>query len=251
MFKTLILTSPLQQFSNYFFKNTCIFLNNQILQLYLIVFIFIITFLSININKVSNIKIKLTKNLNLLTLLINIIKNEMKKNIKKNILLIFLVTIGIFIWIANFTALIPFTNSLTGTTYLPLFISLTAFIALNIFLITIFKQNIISFFIPSSAPIALKPFLGIIEFISHNVKSLSLSIRLFANMFAGHVLGAILGGGVFNGFKSLLFTIIPVIGFIFIILIQALEGLVCFLQGYVFIVLLGIYFRDVFSMHTH
>lgn len=247
----MLFWSPLQQFSNYFFLHTCIFFNNQIIHIYIIVSIFIFILLNINLKQYNFINITLYKYLNLLKPIINIIQNEMKKNIKKNILLIFFFTIGCFIWIANFIALIPFINSLTGTIYLPSFISIATFITLNIFLITIFQKNIIIFFIPNSAPTLLKPFLGIIEFISHNVKSLSLSIRLFANMFAGHVLGSILGSGVTNSFKILFITIIPVFGFIFIILIQLLECLVCFLQGYVFIVLLGIYFRDIFTLHTH
>ena len=105
-----------------------------------------------------------------------------------------------------------------------------------------------------SAPIALAPFLVLIEIISYVFRLFSLSIRLFANMFAGHTLLNILAG-----FSIMLFPGITYIGFfpwlgsvIPLVVVFAVMGLelgIAFLQAYVFTILTCLYLNDALVLH--
>lgn len=100
-------------------------------------------------------------------------------------------------------------------------------------------------FVPSNVPKILLPFLVVIEVISHLAKIFSLAIRLFANMMSGHVLLHILTGFVLDLAKTnLLFILFPVILIMSIVL---LEYGIAFLQAYVFVTLLAIYFEEHFG----
>lgn len=100
-------------------------------------------------------------------------------------------------------------------------------------------------FVPQGVPLVLLPFLVIIELISHTAKIFSLSIRLFANMMSGHVLLHILTGFALLLAKiNLLFVYLPII---LITAIISLEFGIGFLQGYVLLTLLSIYFEEHFS----
>ena len=100
-------------------------------------------------------------------------------------------------------------------------------------------------FVPSNVPLALLPFLVIIELISHVAKIFSLAIRLFANMMSGHVLLHILTSFVLKLAKlNLVFIIFPLILITAIIL---LEYGISMLQAYVFATLLAIYFEEHFG----
>lgn len=100
-------------------------------------------------------------------------------------------------------------------------------------------------FIPGNVPVILKPFLVVIEIISHIAKMFSLAIRLFANMMSGHVLLHILTGFIIKlGMKNLVFAIFPLI---IIMCVVCLEFGITFLQAYVFVILLSIYFEEHFG----
>lgn len=100
-------------------------------------------------------------------------------------------------------------------------------------------------FVPQNVPVALIPFLVIIELISHIAKVFSLAIRLFANMMSGHVLLHILTGFVLDlAKKNFLFIIFPLI---LIMAIVLLEYGITLLQAYVFATLLSIYFEEHFG----
>ena len=97
----------------------------------------------------------------------------------------------------------------------------------------------------TSAPLALRPVLAVIELISYFVRPVSLSVRLAANMFAGHTMLAVFGGFVI---AMGVFGIAPLI---FIVAIYGLEAIVAFLQAYVFAVLTCLYISDALHMHQH
>lgn len=99
-----------------------------------------------------------------------------------------------------------------------------------------------SYFVPQGAPMWLMPLMIPLEIISYLIRPISLSVRLFANMVAGHVMLAVIGTFVV-GLNGLLigFGIIPLAA---IPLIFALEVLVALLQAYVFAILTCIYLND-------
>ena len=101
---------------------------------------------------------------------------------------------------------------------------------------------------PGGVPLALAPFLVLIETISYMIRAISLGVRLAANISAGHLLFAILSGFAFsmlsNGFIVL--SLFPILIMIFITL---LEMLVAVIQAYVFMLLTTIYLSDTIALH--
>ena len=154
----------------------------------------------------------------------------------------YIMTLFMFILCANFLGLIPM--SFTTTSH----IAVTAVMAMAVFLtVTLlgFYLHGISFlrlFWISSAPLALRPTLALIEVISYFVRPVSHSIRLAGNMMAGHAVIK-----VFAGFAAVL--VISPLSIVAITAIYALEILVSFIQAYVFAILTCVYLRD--ALHPH
>lgn len=128
------------------------------------------------------------------------------------------------------------------------------FIGLNVRAILDQKLHYFNLFLPSGVPVVIRPFLIIIEIISYITRVFSLSIRLFANMMAGHTLLKILIGFAFLLFFKLslniwLITFLGVIPFLLVYLITFLEVAIAFLQAYVFTILLCMYIKDCYSAH--
>jgi F-type H+-transporting ATPase subunit a len=104
--------------------------------------------------------------------------------------------------------------------------------------------HFLSFFVPSGVPVFLMPLLVVIEVISYFVRPVSLSVRLFANMLAGHTMLKVFAGfvvalGALGGWAPLAF-VVALIG---------LETLIAFLQAYVFAILTCLYLNDALHLH--
>ena len=101
----------------------------------------------------------------------------------------------LFVLISNVQGMVPYTSTITSSLINTFFIAAAIFV--NI-LITIFKEkgmsHFFSLFLPSGCPFALIFLLGPIEFISYTFRLISLSVRLFANMMAGHTLMKVIAG---------------------------------------------------------
>ena len=156
----------------------------------------------------------------------------------------FVFSLFIFILILNMIGMIPLTFTVTSHIIITFALASVVFI-----LVTVlgFIKNGIGFlklFVPSGVPVVMLPLLVPIELISYLIRPLSLSVRLFANMLAGHMMLKVFAGfvimlGVFGGFAPLLFMVA----------FTALEILVAFLQAFVFAVLTCIYLNDALHMH--
>ena len=155
-------------------------------------------------------------------------------------------TLFMFILFANMIGLIPYTFTVTSH------IIITASLALLVFLVVViygFWKNGLKFFklfVPSGIPIFVLPLVVFIEVFSFFLRPISHSVRLFANMLAGHI-----ALKVFAGFIPLLAAGLGVIGWVggvlplgMVIALTALELLVAFLQAYVFTILTCIYLND-------
>jgi len=159
-------------------------------------------------------------------------------------------TTWLYILTANFLGLIPFSFATTAQLVIAFSLSFSLFIGVT--LIGVFKHgfHFLSFFLPSGAPIQLAPLFVVIELVSYIFRPISLGVRLFANITAGHSLLAIIAGFGWSmgtcGNVLAVFSIIPVI---VIIAIYGLELAVAFLQAYVFGVLLCIYLKDAIELH--
>jgi F-type H+-transporting ATPase subunit a len=103
----------------------------------------------------------------------------------------------------------------------------------------------LSVFVPSGVPAFLLPLVVLIEIISYLLRSFSLSVRLFANMMAGHTLLYILSSFVVAlSDISLILALVPTL---LVFAVSFLEIGIAFLQAYVFVVLLSIYVTDSLS----
>ena len=155
----------------------------------------------------------------------------------------FIFTAFLFILSANFLGLIP--SSFTTTSH----IAVTAILAMGVFLtVTVvgFVKSgfgFLSLFWVSSAPLALRPVLAIIELISYFVRPVSHSIRLAGNLMAGHAVLKVFAG--FAGAMGLA-GIAPILG---VVAIYGLEVLVSAIQAYVFTILTCVYLKD--ALHPH
>ncbi|WP_424985020.1 F0F1 ATP synthase subunit A [Microbulbifer sp. S227A] len=149
----------------------------------------------------------------------------------------YIMTLFMFIVCSNFLGLIP--ASFTTTSH----IAVTSIMGFGVFFaVTIlgFVKNgsaFLGLFWVSSAPLALRPILAIIELISYFVRPVSHSIRLAGNMMAGH---AVLK--VFAGFAQV--TAIAPVAILSVTAIYGLELLVAFIQAYVFTILTCVYLKD-------
>lgn len=152
----------------------------------------------------------------------------------------FISTIFLYVALINLFGMIPYEGALASQGVLSLSLSFTVFLVLTI--IGFFRQHAQFFYVfvpPKGIPMVLIPLLVIIEIVSYLSRGISLGVRLFANIMAGHSLLYI--------FSSFILLVNPVIGmiiFIIIFLITCLEFVIALLQAYVFFVLTLIYFRD-------
>ncbi|HEX6000605.1 MAG TPA: F0F1 ATP synthase subunit A [Hyphomicrobiaceae bacterium] len=157
----------------------------------------------------------------------------------------FVFAIFIFTFACNMLGMIPF--AFTPTSH----VAVTAALALLVFVTVIvagFAKNGMRFlklFWPSGIPIAVMPLIVLIEVISFFARPVSHSIRLFANMLAGHIALKVFGGFVVMllGAGGIASALVP-LPLLMAIALTALEVLVAFIQAYVFAMLTSLYLND-------
>ncbi|MGA7675492.1 MAG: F0F1 ATP synthase subunit A [Rhizomicrobium sp.] len=163
----------------------------------------------------------------------------------------FVFAIFMFVLFSNFLGLIP--GAFTVTSQIAVTFALAAVVMLTV-IVTGFVVHGLGFFklfVPK-APFLLLILLVPIEIISFLTRLVSLSVRLFANMLAGHTMlqvfaSFVIALGAAGGILSLL-SITPMFMIVFI---GALEMLVAFLQAYVFAILTCIYLNEALHLHEH
>lgn len=159
----------------------------------------------------------------------------------------FVFTLFMFILGCNMLGMLPLGHySFTPTSHIIVTFALAAVVFIGVTLVGFAKHGLgfLKLFVPSGVPTVLLPLMVVIEVISYLTRPISLSVRLFANMLAGHtmlkVFGAfVVGLGALGGWAPLAFMV----G------LTGLEVLVAFLQAYVFAVLTCIYLNDALNMH--
>jgi F-type H+-transporting ATPase subunit a len=149
----------------------------------------------------------------------------------------YIFTLFMFIVFSNFLALIPMSFSPTSHIAVTAVLGFGVFIAVTVLGFVKNGAGFLGLFWVSSAPLALRPILAVIELISYFVRPVSHSIRLAGNIMAGH---AVLK--VFAGFAAI--TAVAPLSVLGITAIYALEVLVGFIQAYVFTILTCVYLKD-------
>jgi F-type H+-transporting ATPase subunit a len=150
-----------------------------------------------------------------------------------------------FVLFCNLLGMLPY--SFTVTSHIIVTFALAALVITSVIIIGFAKNGLgfLRLFAPSGLPIFLLPVIIVIEVISFLTRPISLSVRLFANMLAGHTMLKVFGGFVVTlsgaGAVGIFASIVPLFA---TVAITALEFLVAFLQAYIFAVLTCIYLND-------
>ncbi|HEY1614103.1 MAG TPA: F0F1 ATP synthase subunit A [Rhizomicrobium sp.] len=164
-------------------------------------------------------------------------------------------TIFIFVLFSNFFGLIP--GSSTITAQIVITFALAAVVIATVIVTGFLKHGFgfLKLFVPK-APLLLLVLLVPIEIVSFLTRPISLSVRLFANMLAGHTMLKVFAGFVIALGATVVtptpwFAPLSIAPLFLIVAITALEILVAFLQAYVFAILTCIYLNEALHLHEH
>ena len=158
----------------------------------------------------------------------------------------FVFTLFMFILTVNMIGLVPYTFTVTSHLIVTAALAITVFLTVLIYGLWRHGLHFFNLFVPKGVPILILPLIVFIEVLSFVSRPISHSVRLFANMLAGHITLQ-----VFAGFIILMGSAMGAVGwaggilpFGMIVILMALETLVAFLQAYVFAILTCIYLND-------
>lgn len=155
-----------------------------------------------------------------------------------------------FILFSNLIGLVPYSFTITSHLIVTFTLSMSIFIGINIICLKRHKSHMLSLFLPANTSFGLALLLVPIEFVSYIFKPISLGVRLFANLMAGHTLLKVIVG--FSWSMLLLedvLSIAHIIPLIILVILMGLELAVAVIQAYVFTILTCIYLNDGINLH--
>jgi F-type H+-transporting ATPase subunit a len=160
-------------------------------------------------------------------------------------------SMALLVLICNLVGMFPYSFAVTSHLSVTIFLATLVFVPITSLGLTLHKIKFFGFFLPAGCPILLVPLLVPIEMVVYFFRVISLAVRLFANIMAGHILLKVLAGfgwSMFQSDDSILFVlhILP------ILVVFALFGLelgVAFIQAYVWTMLTCIYLNDAIYLH--
>ena len=160
----------------------------------------------------------------------------------------FVFSLFMFILLGNVLGMIPYSFTFTSHIIVTFALAITVFTLVTVLGIILHGFHFLSLFVPHGVPKVLLILLVPIEILSYLTRPVSLSIRLFANMMAGHTMMA-----VFSGFSVsmgvALGWLVGIGPLILVILLTGFEILVAAIQAYVFAILTCLYLRDAIELH--
>ena len=153
-------------------------------------------------------------------------------------------TIFMFVFVCNTLGIIP--GFFTVTSHIVVTAALAGLVFLTVLVVGFAKNGLhfLKLFVPSGVPILILPLVVMIEIISFLSRPISHSVRLFANMLAGHITLKVFGGFVVMLLGAGSFAALAPLPLLAAIALTALEFLVAFLQAYVFTMLTCMYLND-------
>ena len=155
----------------------------------------------------------------------------------------FVLTLFLFILFANVVGLVPYSFTVTSHIIITLALALVVFVGATVIGFIRHGARYLKLFVPSGVPPVLLPLVVLIEIVSYFIRPMSLSIRLFANMMAGHMMLKVMAGFVVMlGVTAGWLPLAAMVG------LYGLELLVAALQAYVFALLTCMYLSD--AMHV-
>ena len=155
----------------------------------------------------------------------------------------FIFTVFMFVLVGNLIGMVPYGFTFTSHIIVTFTMAMVVFLGVTVIALIKHKIHFFTFFMPPGVPLIMAPLLVPIEIISYLSRPMSLSVRLFANMLAGHTLLK-----VFAGFVVALglFGVFPLS---FVVVLTGLEIVIAFLQAFVFTILTCLYLNDALHLH--
>ena len=155
----------------------------------------------------------------------------------------FIFTVFMFVLVGNLFGMMPYGFTFTSHIIVTFTMAMVVFVGVTVIALIKHKMHFFTFFMPPGVPLIMAPLLVPIEIISYLSRPLSLSVRLFANMLAGHTLLKVFAGFVVT---LGLFGVFPLA---FVIALTGLEIVIAFLQAFVFTILTCLYLNDALHLH--
>ena len=153
-------------------------------------------------------------------------------------------TIFVIVLMGNMLGMLPYAFTYTSHIAVTMGLALSIFIFVTILGFIKHGFHFFTLFCPAGVPWALKPLIIPIEILSYLIRPVTLSVRLFANMMAGHLMLK-----VFAGFSVGMGVALGVLPMFFNVALIGFEFLIAFLQAYVFTILSCIYLKDAIELH--
>jgi len=179
-------------------------------------------------------------------LVYGMISNMLDQNVgaggRKYIPLMF--TLFMFILTCNLLGMIPYGFTVTSHISITFAIAMMVFLLVTLLGLYLHGLHFFSLFLPKGTPWWLAPLMVVIELFAYLARPVSLSLRLAANMVAGHVLLKVMAGFVVSMAIYLKFLPIP-----FIVILIGFEIFVAVLQAYIFTILSCVYLNDAINLH--
>lgn len=178
----------------------------------------------------------------------NIVSDTAGENSKPYFPLIF--SIFIFILFCNMLGMIPFSFTVTSHILITFCLALIVFLAVTITGFARHGLHFFSLFVPHGTPLVMVPLMFVLEVMSFCVRPFSLSIRLFANMMAGHIMLKVFAGMAVMlmaaGGATLVLLPLPIL---LNVALTGFEFFVAGLQAYIFSILAAVYLHDALELH--
>ncbi len=155
----------------------------------------------------------------------------------------FIFTVFMFVLVGNLFGMVPYGFTFTSHIIVTFTMAVVVFLGVTVIALIKHRLRFFTFFMPPGVPMIMAPLLVPIEIISYLSRPLSLSVRLFANMLAGHTLLKVFAGFVVT---LGLFGVFPLA---FVVALTALEIVIALLQAFVFTILTCLYLNDALHLH--
>ncbi len=153
-------------------------------------------------------------------------------------------TIFLFILIANLFGMLPYGFTVTSHISITFVLAMLVFLLVTILGFVLHGFHFLSLFLPKGTPWWLAPLMILIELFAYLARPVSLSLRLAANMVAGHVLMKVMAGFVLS--MTIILNFLPAA---FIVVFTGFEIFVAILQAYIFTILSCVYLNDAINLH--
>jgi F-type H+-transporting ATPase subunit a len=160
------------------------------------------------------------------------------------------ITLFVYLLFTNLIGMVPYSFTATSHLVITFGLSFSLFFGITIVGFIHHGLHFFSFLLPKGAPLILAPLLVVLELVSYGFRAISLGVRLFANMMAGHTLVKILSGFAWTMLSvGGILSVASVLPFLIVFALIGLEIGVACLQAYVFTILICIYLNDAINLH--